>query len=345
MAMRTLCSLPVLAALFLSTALHAETNGDNGGPVAKADPASVRGCRLSGVATPDLGVPIVDKNGQALARFGGVAVPVTLSDFPEQASGRFHVTTGAQGRIAIDGYVDAKSLPLYVTSDLPVIAGQVFIAKGARVEFVGRSGSDLRVRLAPRTPLADTFEATVPCEAVSLEAAKTEPSRVPGHSRAYYMKRSAVSLFDLPGAEAKAVTTLHLAPDARGALFFGDRRVGDSIHVLYRQDAKIEGWMSVKDLELLPKGELVDQKSAKPATNQASRLTVAADAKLYRAPSELALHGKADPKLPPIGTVPKDTELYVLDIVVGWANVLPKQLDVVPLAEGRFWVRASELGI
>lgn len=345
MAMRTPTSLPVLAALFLSTALHAESKGSSGGPVKSADSSSAGTCRLTGFATPELGVPIVDKNGQAVARFGGVPVPVTLSELPEQASGRFRVTTGASGRLSIDGYVDVKSVPLFLKSEVPVVAGQVFIAKGARVEFAGRIGSELRIKLTLKTPLADTFEATVPCDAISLEPPKAEPSHIPGHARAYYMKSPSVSLFDVPGAQAKSVASLHLAPDTRGVLFFGDRRAGDYIHVLYRQDVRIEGWISVKDLELLPKGELVDQKSLKPSSSQASRLNVAADAKLYRSTSEIALHGKADPKLSPIGVVPKDTELYVLDVVVGWANVLPKQLDVVPLDERRFWVRASELGI
>jgi hypothetical protein len=159
------------------------------------------------------------------------------------------------------------------------------------------------------------------------------------------MKTQAAPLFDAPGASAKPVATLHLAPNAAGVLFFSDRREGDFIHVLHQHEVRIDAWMSIKDLELLPKGELLDQRAHKTDTSQASRLSVTTDGKVYRAERELPLYGKADPKLPPIGTVPKDTELYVLDVVVGWANVLPKQLDVVPLSERRFWVRASELGI
>lgn len=159
------------------------------------------------------------------------------------------------------------------------------------------------------------------------------------------MKQSVLPLFDRPGAGAKPVTSLHLASTSRGLLFFGDRREGDYIHVLYHRDVAIEGWIAARDLEILPRGELIDQSASKYAAPNDKRLAMRADGQLYRAPSDLPLYGRADPKQPPIGTVVKDTELYVLDVVVGWASVLPKQLDVVPIGDRHFWVRASELGL
>jgi hypothetical protein len=345
--MRTLCSFPIFTSLLFSSLLFAEPKGETGGSAVKerAPQAAVSSCRFSGVATPEFDVSIVNQKGGALARFGGVALPLTVSDLPEQASGLLHVTTGGKGRLSIDGYVEVKSLPLYVTTDVSVSEGYLTIAKGTRVEFVGATGDKLRVKLALLAPLNESYTVTVPCSAIALEQPKNEAWKVPGHARGYYMKSPSAPLFDVPGAKATPVATLHLSPDARGILFFGDRREGEFIHVLYRREVKIDGWMSVKDLELLPKGELVDQRSNRPANSQASRLTVASDARLVRTTSDLPLYGKADPKIAPIGTVAKDTELFVLDVVVGWANVLPKQLDVVPMTERRFWVRASELGL
>jgi hypothetical protein len=141
------------------------------------------------------------------------------------------------------------------------------------------------------------------------------------------------------------VTSIHLSPDARGILFFGDRREGDFIHVLYHQDVAIDGWIPAKDLEILPRGEVVDHSVSKYVAPSDKKLQMRAEGHPQRAPTDLSLYGKADPKQLPIGHVMKDTELYVLDVVVGWANVLPKQLDVVPVGDRHFWVRASELGM
>jgi hypothetical protein len=295
--------------------------------------------------TPTLDEPLFDNRGNAVARFGGVPVELTVTDLPEQASGLWHVATKGDGRLSLEGYIDAKAIPLYLRNDVPIVEGHVSLVRGTRVQFASAEGENLRVAVTLDAPLKDTFTVSLPCHAVSIEAPKTEPWKVPSHARGYVMKASSAPLFNAPGTDALPVTTVHLSPNSHGALFFGDRREGDFVHVLYRRDVKLDGWMSVKDLELLPKGELVDQRDHRPSESRKERLRVAIDARLLRAKSEIPLYGKADPKLPPIGTVPQDTELYVLDVVVGWANVLPKHLDVVPLTDRRFWVRVNALGL
>ena len=348
--MRTLCSFPILASLLVSSALLAAPPDSAAKPASMpaASPTRTSSCNLSGLAHPDLDLPLLNGSGQTVARFGGAPINLTLSAFPEDASGRMYLATSGSGRLRVSGYVHAKSFPLFLKNDVPVAGSYIFLTRGSRVEFAGSSGDKIQVTLKTSSPLAEIYTVNLPCDGVTLspnERTDLPSAPIAGQARGYYMSSATAPLFDAPGTRATPVTTIHLASDARGILFFGDKREGDFIHVLYRHDVRIDGWMSVKDLALLPKGELVDQRSHKPADSQASKLTVSSDAKLYRASRELALYGKADPKQEPIGLVPAGTELYVLDVVVGWANVLPKQLDIVPLNEKRFWVRASELGI
>ena len=54
---------------------------------------------------------------------------------------------------------------------------------------------------------------------------------------------------------------------------------------------------------------------------------------------------KAGDSNPVVGRIEANTETYVLDIVAGWASVLPKSLNVTPHGDYQFWVKASELGI
>jgi hypothetical protein len=229
--------------------------------------------------------------------------------------------------------------------DLSLAGGHVTLLRGTSVEYVGRSGEQLHVVVKTTQSFAESYSATVACDALTVEPQQPATWAPPGHARAYLMKQSFISLFDKPGVEAKSVVSLHLASNAASALFFGDRREGDFIHVLYRRDVGLDGWVSAKELESLPRGELADQSVTKISPPIDKRLQLKADGQLYKAQSELLLYGKADPKLGPIGSVAKNTELYVLDVVVGWASILPKHLDVVPVADHHFWVRASELGI
>lgn len=47
----------------------------------------------------------------------------------------------------------------------------------------------------------------------------------------------------------------------------------------------------------------------------------------------------------PIGGLEPGTEVLVLDVVAGWASVVPKSLGVMPAGEGHFWAKARELGL
>ncbi len=365
--MRTSGILTVLASLLLCPSLRAESPKP-AAPAVKAGPSTATapiaanlaskpapnaavsggaksGCTLMGTALPDLDLSVVDADGRPVARFGGVAVQLTVSDLPERADGKTQITTGGVGRLRVSGFVPMRSLPIYLKQDLAIVKGHVTLLKGTAVEYAGRAGDQIRISVKTVNAIAETYNATVACDALTVEAQKPNKWAPPGHARGYLMKQSVAPLFDKPGTDARHIGSIHLASDARGILFYGDRREGDFVHVLYRRDVGIDGWMGVKDLEILPRGEVMDQSVSKYAPPTDKRLKMKAEGQLYKAQSEIPLYGKADPKLPPIGTVTKDTELYVLDVMVGWANVLPKQLDVVPLGEKHFWVKASELGM
>jgi hypothetical protein len=364
MAMRPSGILTVLASLLFCPTLRAESPKPSAladkGPSTTSVPVAAKpaskpasnvatsggdesGCTLTGTAMPELDLQLVDDDGRPVARFGGVAVRLTVSGLPGRADGKVRVTTAGNGRLRIAGFVAVHSLPIYLKQDLAIVKGHVTLLKGTAVEYLGRAGDQIRIGVKTHNAIAETYNATVACDALTVEAQQPNKWEPPGQARGYLMKQSVAPLFDQPGAEAEPVSSIHLASDARGVLFYGDRREGEFIHVSYRRDVGIDGWMAVKDLEILPRGEVVDQSVSKYAPHADKKLKMKVEGQLYKAQSEIPLYGKADPKLPPIGAVTEDTELYVLDVMVGWANVLPKQLDVVPLSEKHFWVKASEL--
>jgi hypothetical protein len=47
----------------------------------------------------------------------------------------------------------------------------------------------------------------------------------------------------------------------------------------------------------------------------------------------------------PVGVIEPDTEVYVMNEVAGWANVLPKSLHVLPAGNLSFWAKSADLGL
>ena len=82
-----------------------------------------------------------------------------------------------------------------------------------------------------------------------------------------------------------------------------------------------------------------------PAQKALSSLKVAGSPQVVRAPklTAIRLEPKADGQR--VGQVETGVELYLIDIVAGWASVLPKTLHVMPTSEGHFWVNADDLGV
>ena len=44
----------------------------------------------------------------------------------------------------------------------------------------------------------------------------------------------------------------------------------------------------------------------------------------------------------PIGVVEPGAEVYIMETMAGWTNVLPKALYVVPPEDGGFWIPSAE---
>ena len=64
-----------------------------------------------------------------------------------------------------------------------------------------------------------------------------------------------------------------------------------------------------------------------------------------RASKDVTIRDSASTSGKAIGTIESGAEVYVLDIVAGWASVLPKALNVAPDGDGQFWAKASDLGV
>jgi hypothetical protein len=299
------------------------------------------GCSLSGEPVMANGVAIYDapSGGTELAHFTGAKVGLTVSSFPEAAGGRARVeTTGFR----IQGFLRARDVPAYTAHSVPVYAGHVWIADGRRVTVIGAGPGKLHVEKALVTPISGYFHGWAPCDAFTLSPRVPAGFSPDGDARAYVLKKDRLDLYS--EANGSVVTSIERAADGPGVLFFGGDRSGGWVHVEYHGDVILDGWIRAGDTTALPPGETMDQLAPSVREPGSPRLSLAGTTKVVRVASPAAIRAAASDAAAVIGGVDPGVDVYVLDVVAGWASVLPKALGLAA-GSGQFWVRARDLGL
>lgn len=312
-----------------------------------APAASGPRCVLTGTTAPSTDVEIHDaiSGGRAIAHFAGAEIPISESDFPSDASvRRAAIATGdGRGNFHINGFVESAKLPVYTASRVPVFHDHLWIGEGQRVSVVGSDADRLRVVHKVISPIDQTFSATSACSLFTLSFTPSPGWNVPGEARGYVVKKSSIELFDGAAADRNLVTSLHRADGVPGILMWSTERRDDWVHVEYHGEILIDAWARARDLEALDRGETMDQLAGPVYKHSSQRLALAGTPRVVRTTRQISLRIKASDSGPVIGWIEPDTDTYVIDIVAGWASVMPRSLNVVPSGDGQFWVKASDL--
>jgi len=302
-------------------------------------------CRLAGSTTMALDVAIYAKaNGDArIARFTGMPSGLTVLELPDAATKRARVMTGTgQGGIAVEGWVDVTTIPLYAATNLPVVPGHVWIQAGQRVEFEGRHQSQLRVQKTVTSPFAQSFSAVTSCANLSVAPIAATTPDVARWARGYAFERNELQLSNEP----KGDPSFKLVRSAvtNSVFLYGTEKKDDWVRVRYYGAIGLDAWVKSGDIRLLPKGERVDEYV--PVTQaETGRLRIVESGKLVTVSEKVQVRSRPAPDASVVGDIEPATEVLVLDIAAGWASVLPKALNVAPPAERQFWVEARKVGV
>jgi hypothetical protein len=305
-------------------------------------------CILQG-RTPmpkDLSVYAHPSAGAPVARFSGAMSSVRAQSFPDQPGQRIAIVTGSSTKgFRISGYIDPSGLPMTTTQRLAVhnSNGTVWLAKGGRVEFVKSSQNtiDVRMRLN-QPPMRDSFTATAQCSDLTLDPGMPASWAVPGNARGYVVKADRVQLYDDWRPDRSLGEALDLA---NGLLMWSTQRKGQFVRVEYHGPIVVQAWAKAADFRILPWGERQDRQAAAMSVPQPAQLRLGESVKTVQAPVRLPVRAAANPKAPVIGVVEAGATVYFLDLVMGWASVMPKDLDVMPYGENQFWVDGKKLGV
>ncbi len=343
--MRTIPAASVVSLFVVSVLAQAAqpTQSSSGHPLVSANPTSE--CQLTGAPAMPLDVIIFthDKGDAKNARFTGMTTGLTVVDLPETMPRRAHVVSGTgRGGFAIDGWVNAETLPLYATTNLPVVAGHVWISGSQRVEFEGRQHNQVRVQRTTTSPFSQSFSASTTCNNLSLVPVTTPPQDIPKFARGYSLDHNELAISNDPKGES--TFKLVRSTVTSSVFLYGMEKKDDWVHLRYFGVVGIDAWAKLSDVRLLPKGERVDEYIP---TNQADsgRLRVVESGRVVTVTERVQVRLRPSPDAPVIGEIEPATETLVLDVAAGWASVLPKGLNVAPPADRQFWVEARKVGI
>lgn len=300
-------------------------------------------CVLRGTYPGTKGAQIYDaaSGGRALASFTGAILGMSLSDFPaDPTTGRARIATSlGTGAVRIDGWIAPSQVPVFTARDVPVAAGHVWIADAQRVRLVQGQPGTLTVELTVPGSNGQVVRASTGCDALALQQGQPTAMPVPGNGHGYMTKGTSVDLYDAP--DGSAVFTLKLLENA-SQLYWSTESRGSFVHLRGRGSLVVDAWAKLRELEPLKKGEMMDQFI--PPTTQVSgaQLSLDRQPKLVTATAPIVVRSHRDDKEKPIGVIEAGAEIYLMETMTGWTNVLPRNLSLMPPDDAGFWIPSSE---
>lgn len=333
-------ALAVLAALVATAPGGRLAHAQDAAPSA---PVAGPACTLRGTFPVPKGTTIHDaaSGGRAVALFTGAQQALTLSDLPaDPATGRARVATSlGSASLRVDGWVSPASVAVFTTRDLPIAPGHVWIADAQRVRLVAAAGSALTAEIAVPGTSGQTARAAAGCDAFGLQPGTPTPMSVPSDGRGYLTRGGVIELF---GAPAGAVIFTLRGMEGTAQLFWSNERRSGFVRVNARGALVIDAWARARDLEPLKKGEMMDQ--FLPATTSVAAATLKLDGepRLVKMTRDVPLRARRDDKERPIGVIEAGAEIFVLETLLGWTNVLPTNLGLMPADDGGFWIPAAD---
>jgi hypothetical protein len=331
----------VLPLVLVALAVFAPAAPAGADEPAKPAPAA---CTLKGTFPVARGTAIFDaaSAGRTLATFTGAYQGFTITELPaDPSNARARIATSAGApSLRVEGWIAPGAMAFFTTRDLPVVPGHVWISDAQRVRLVQAGPGSLGVELSLPGTSGQSVRATAPCDGVAVSPGTPTPMSVPGDGRGFLSKTATIDLFGEPGGAV--VFTLRGA-EGTAQLFWSNEARAGFVHVKMRGSLTIDAWARQRDLEPLKKGEMMDQFIPPVTSVAAATLKLDGAPRLVKADKDMAVRAKREEKDKPIGMVEAGAEIFVLETMLGFTNVLPKNLGLFPGEDGGFWVPSAEV--
>lgn len=278
--------------------------------------------------------------GEVIGKFTGALLPMKMNEIPAATTGRARLVTSSGGpSLRIEGWVSPTAVPTYTKRDVAVVPGHIWVAKGQRVALKKSTPNKLFVSLNVAGSRSQVVQVSDSCDAFALSPTPSPAQEVEGNARGYMMKRSDIDLYDRPGGDI--IFSMQMIEGA-GLLFWSTKSKAGFVNVKARGDLVIDAWAKWGDLDALRKGEMMDRLIPAVRKITGAKLGIDDPPPIVKATEALAVRAKRDAAAKPIGAVEVGAEVYMMETIAGWTNVLPRHLGITPPDGGGFWVPAVE---
>lgn len=297
-------------------------------------------CSLKGTAQLKRNVELssASSSGEPIARFTGQPVELELQ-VPAKTAPRFGLRT--LGGFRLDGFIEPHEVPAYAAKNITVVADHVWIGAARRVQLAGVDGTQVSVELLAGSPIDQRVKAKAGCDELSIDFPSVKHQEVPGHARGFLVKKAPLELRGSAGGPVVFTFTSESIKDS--LLFWSTERAGGQVRVRLLSDLVIDGWVAATDLSALKEGEMMD--ALGPGTPQLSKpqLMMQGEPRKVEVSREVVLRSKPEDKGAQIGSIAPGTRVLIIETVLGWSNVVPESLVVMPPEGKGIWAKTAEL--
>lgn len=308
--------------------------------------AAAAQCVQKGRVPFDKDTVLSDASGRRVARFSGGESEVTLLAPPADGSDQARIETGTgRGSFRVQGFVKAAELRIFTGSSVPILGPYVWLRPGARVVAAGSTAGKVKIEKQVTAPFNQRFSTVADCSALTFSPPPPSSFSVPGNARVYLMKVSLLDLYDAPAPQGRIVFTVQRAASTDSVRFFSSEQRAGFVHIEYGGEIGIDAWAKASDLQAMPRGETSDVPPGSYTLTSPPQLQLEKTPRIVTTQREVPLRVAARDAEAAVGVIEAETDVYVMDTVAGWANVLPKSLHVLPADNLSFWVKAVDLGL
>lgn len=280
--------------------------------------------------------------GEVLARYTGQPVAMSIT-VPASGVDRASVKIGAStSAFRLEGFTEISAIPGHTTKNVPIAGQTVSIGAGRQVKLAPSTAGQIAVSMTVSAPIEQSVKANAACDAITLDIPTITQPGPPGNARGYVAKKSPLDIRSSAGGDV--VFTFSSSSIVDALLFWSTEQQNGYVHVLLTGDLVVDGWAAMGDLKVLPKGEMLGAMTSTTSSYSAPKLMMSNAPQTAKANKDSTIKRLAKDDATSIGTLESGAEVYVLETILGWSNVLPLALNLQhPDNGGGFWVKAADL--
>lgn len=281
-----------------------------------------------------------DDDVSEFAQFADKELALSMLEVPGYGEGPVRLRARTTTGFALDGWIERTSLVFSARQRIELAGPVAYIPRGALLHLKVGTEKAVVVTTMPRRLVP--IDALVPCEDLTMGRIPAEPPSewvAPPDSevRLVEMKKPSLPIAPIPGG----TPTFTLFESARN--YFTVVKTSEGLHLHFEDGIVVDGWVREADVAPLSGFGTSGIGCGGIGILHEGHSSVQAQSGLAR--RRMPIYVGASPVGDPRGTVDAGTDMIVLAVENGFAEVVPRCGEIRPAGKNKFFVAASALDL